>query len=156
MSWSKRQFINQAFEEIGLASYVFDIQPEQMQSAVNKLDSMMATWNGMGVRIAYPLISDPSTSDVDALTDVPDIANEAIYLNLAIRLGPMYGKNINPATIFAAKKAFDVLLIRASFPSQMRMNVLPAGAGYKSRRRVFIETPHDELAAGTDSPLILE
>ena len=33
MSWTKRQYIVDAFEEIGLASYVYDLQPEQLQSA---------------------------------------------------------------------------------------------------------------------------
>ena len=31
MGWTKRQFIEQAFDEIGLASYAFDLGPEQMQ-----------------------------------------------------------------------------------------------------------------------------
>ena len=37
MSWTKREFVNQALEEIGLASYVFDLQSEQMNSARIKL-----------------------------------------------------------------------------------------------------------------------
>ena len=40
MGWTKRQFVTQAFEEIGLASYVFDLTPEQLQSALRRLDAM--------------------------------------------------------------------------------------------------------------------
>ena len=29
MGWTKREYVEQAFEEIGLASYVFDLTPEQ-------------------------------------------------------------------------------------------------------------------------------
>ena len=48
MGWTKRQFVAQAFEEIGLASYVFDLTPEQLQSALRRLDTMMAAWNALG------------------------------------------------------------------------------------------------------------
>ena len=36
MSWTKRQIVEQALEELGLASYVFDMQPEQVESAKRK------------------------------------------------------------------------------------------------------------------------
>lgn len=51
MSWTKRQFMTAAFEEIGLAAYVYDLTPEQMQSAVKRMDAMIAGWNSNGVRI---------------------------------------------------------------------------------------------------------
>jgi hypothetical protein len=54
MGYTKRQFISAAFEEIGLASYVFDLQPEQLQSALRRLDAMMADWNAKGIRLGYP------------------------------------------------------------------------------------------------------
>jgi hypothetical protein len=47
VAWTKREFVVQAFSEIGLASYVYDLQPEQLQTALNRLDSMLATWNGL-------------------------------------------------------------------------------------------------------------
>ena len=55
MGWTKRQFIEQAFEEIGLAAYVFDLTPEQLQSALRRLDAMMAGWNTNGIRIGWPM-----------------------------------------------------------------------------------------------------
>ena len=51
MGWTKRQYIEQAFEEVGLAAYVFDLTPEQLQSALRKLDAMMAEWNAKGLRL---------------------------------------------------------------------------------------------------------
>ena len=88
MGWTKRQFIEQAFDEIGLASYAFDLGPEQMQSALRRLDTMLAAWNALGIRLAYPLPSSPQDSDLDEQTNVPDSSNEAIYTNLAIKLAP--------------------------------------------------------------------
>jgi len=64
MSWTKRQFITQAFEEIGLAAYVFDLTAEQLDSALRRMDSMVAGWNANGVRIGYPLPGSPEDSDL--------------------------------------------------------------------------------------------
>jgi hypothetical protein len=60
MGWSKQDLIDQAFQQIGLAGYVFDLSPEQLQSALKTLDTMMATWNGRGIRLGYPI---PSTAN---------------------------------------------------------------------------------------------
>ena len=67
MGYSKRQFVAAAFEEIGLASYVFDLQTEQLQSAMRRIDAMMADWNGKGIRLGYPLPGSPQDSDLDEL-----------------------------------------------------------------------------------------
>lgn len=98
MGWTKRQFITQAFEEIGLAAYVFDLTTEQLQSALRRMDAMVAGWNSNGIRIGYPLPSSPQDSDIDVDTGVPDFANEAIYLGLAVRLAPSFGKTVAPET----------------------------------------------------------
>ena len=42
MSWTKRQIVEQALEELGLASYVFDMQPEQVESAKVIIERMEA------------------------------------------------------------------------------------------------------------------
>ena len=55
MAYTKRDIVNQAFGEIGMADYVFDLQPQQLDSALRQLDMMMATWNGKGIRIGYPI-----------------------------------------------------------------------------------------------------
>ena len=75
MSWTKRQFITQAFEEIGLAAYVFDLTPDQLDSALRRMDAMVAGWNANGVRINYPLPNNPEDSDIDQPSGVPDFAN---------------------------------------------------------------------------------
>ena len=45
MGYSKRQFVEAAFAEVGLASYVFDLQPQDLEQALRRLDAMMAEWN---------------------------------------------------------------------------------------------------------------
>lgn len=157
MGYTKRQFVTAALEEIGLASYVFDLQPEQLQSALRRLDALMADWNGKGIRLGYPLPSSPQDSDLDEESNVPDSANEAVILNLAIRLAPSYGKQVAIETKASAKQGYDVLLQRATVPPQQQFpGSLPSGAGNKPWRVYdgpFIRPPVDPVTVGPDGPL---
>lgn len=157
MGWTKRQFVTQAFEEIGLAAYVFDLTPEQLESALRRLDSMMAAWNAKGIRLGYPIPSSPQNSDLDDETNVPDSANEAIYLNLGVKLAPGFGKVAATETKASAKMAYDTLLSLAAMPPQQQFpGTMPAGAGNKPWRIYddpFLRQPVDPLLAGEDGPI---
>jgi len=158
MSWTKRQFINAALEEIGLASYVFDIQPEELESALRRLDAMMADWNVRGIRIGYPLSSITSSS-VAQETSVPDSANEAIISNLGMRLAPSYGAIVPREVKISAKNGLMTLLTRAGVtqPQEKQLpSSLPVGAGNKPWRYSgdnFMPEPTDNVDAGPDSEL---
>jgi hypothetical protein len=161
MGWTKRQFITQAFEEIGLAAYVFDLTPEQLQSALRRMDAMVAGWNSNGIRIGYPLPSSPQDSDIDVDTGVPDFANEAIYLGLAVRLAPSFGKTVAPETKAFADMAYSNMAnqVMPPIPERQMPNTLPRGAGTKPWRNTttpFCNTPTDPVLAGTDGPIDFE
>lgn len=159
MAWTKREFVVQAFSEIGLASYVYDLQPEQLQTALNRLDSMLATWNASGIRLGYPLPSSPSSSDLDQDSAVPDAANEAIYLNLAIRIASSVGKTPPDDLRKNAKDAYDALMAQFAFPLERQLpRSFPAGAGNKPWRydNPFLAPPVDPLTVGGDGPLDFE
>lgn len=157
MSYTKREFISAAFEEIGLASYTFDLSAAQWQSALRRLDTMMADWINKGIRLGYPLPSNPSDSDLDSPSQVPDTANEAVITNLAIRLAPSYGRQVMAETRVTAKAAYDNLLSRAAMPFEQQFpGTMPAGAGNKPWRVYddpFLPTPVDPLLAGQDSAI---
>ena len=157
MGYSKRQFVAAAFEEIGLASYVFDLQPEQLQSAMRRIDAMMADWNGKGIRLGYPLPGSPQDSDLDEPTLVPDWANEAIITNGAVRIAPGFGKVVMPETKAVAKDSYNTLLQRATVPPEQQLPAtMPAGAGNKPWRvydNPFIRPRVDPVDAGPDGPL---
>ena len=157
MGYTKRQFISAALEEIGLANYVFDMQPEQLESALRRLDAMMADWNAKGIRLAYPLPSSPQDSDLDEETNVPDSAYEAIICSLGIRLAPSFGKAVMIETKAIAKQAYDILLQRATFPLEQQLpGTMPAGSGNKPwrvRDDPFIRPPSSSVNAGPDGPI---
>lgn len=157
MAYTKRQFVEAALTEIGLASYVFDIQPEQLEYARRRLDAMMADWNGKGLRLSYPIPSSPELGSLAEETNVPDSANEAVILNLAVRLAPSYGKQIMPDTRLLAKTAYDTVLQRATAPIELQFpDTLPSGAGNKYWRDAddpFMPTPVDPVETGPEGIL---
>ena len=161
MAYTKRDIVEQAFEEIGLASYVFDLQPQQRDSALRRLDAMMATWNAKGIRLGYPLPSSPADSDLDQETGVPDNAIEAMILNLAVRVAPGFGKTVSPDTKGNAKRAYNELLANSAMPLEMQLGneTIPSGAGNKGWRyynNPFLRAPQDPLQVGSDGILDLE
>ena len=153
MGYSKRQLIEEAYGEIGMASYVFDLDVDVLQRALRRLDSMMAEWNGRGIRLGYPLPASPDDSDLDELAQVPDWTNEAVILNLAVRLAPGHGKTVSPQTLAAARRALDTVLGKVAMPPQVQITGLPCGAGAKNLDAPFLPAPSDPLTAGPDSEL---
>lgn len=157
MSYSKRQFVEGALAEIGLSNYQFDVAPEQQELCLRRLDSMMAEWNSKGIRVGYPIPGSPENSDLDAETNVPDAANNAIETNLALRISTIFGRQPMPATMIAAKNGYDTLVSWCSTPPEMTLpNTLPAGAGNKRIPGVIspfiLETPKP-IDAGQDGAI---
>lgn len=156
MSYTRRQFVEAAFEEMGMAAYTFDITPQMLESASRRLDAMMATWNARGIRIGFPLPLSPQDTDLDTETGVPDAANEAIITNLAIRIAPSFGKQVSPMTMATAKTAYDALQARFSTVDEMQFpRNMPAGAGNKPWRynTPFLRPPVDPVTVGPDGPM---
>jgi len=130
MGWTKLQFINRAYEEIGLANNVFDLESEDFSSALVRLDSMMAEWDVRGIRVGYPLTASPDDSSTATEFDVPLYATSAIIYNLALLLSAKEGKTVSPATKKAAKDGLDNLYLQCvPVPQQQQPRRMPLGAG---------------------------
>lgn len=158
MGYTKRQFVEAALEEIGIASYAFDVNSDQLQSAVRRLDVMLETWNAQGIRIAYEIPTEPENSSLDTGSGVPDSANEAIITNLAIKLAPSYGKSVSVDTKITARKAYNALLSLNSAPLEMQLpGTLPRGAGHKPYRsgNNYLPEPSRPILTGQDGKEIL-
>ena len=157
MSWTKKQLIQEAFDSIGLASYSFDLQEDQYVSALRKLDSMMASWNGKGIRLTYPLHDTQSDSDIDEASNVPDWANEAVYLNLATRIAPSFGKLLTADVKQNAKESYDAILTRISRPPEYQVTGLPRGQGskYWQNGSTTLDIPTVPVTDGSDDEIDL-
>lgn len=160
MGWTKRQLITAAYEEIGLADYVFDLSPEQFQAACRKMDAMIAEWEPK-IKIAYHSADTPETTSIDSDSGIPSFANTAVYLNLAIRLGTMIGKNISPDTRASARMAY-LDMLNAAMPVTLEYQMpqyLPRGAGQKPWRMEngpFMPQPVDRVTTGGDGEIELD
>jgi hypothetical protein len=159
LSFTKREFVEQAMAEIGLAVSVFDLQAEDLERGCQRLDTMMAEWNGRGIRVGYPM-NNPTDVDPDTDTGVPDYANEAIIANLAIRLAPAFGRKVMGETKSSAAQGLISLRARTATPPLMQYpSTLPVGAGNKPWRNTnnpFFEPDTNEIEVGPDGVLDLE
>jgi hypothetical protein len=137
--WTKRELVEEAYSELALAGYTFDLTPEEMQAGLRRLDAQMASWEALGIHVGYNLPARPSDSDLDQDSGLPDYVNEAAFMNLAVRLAPMNGKGVHPSTIKTAKATYDRLLWAAAQPTELQMpNTMPRGSG---NRTFFIPDP---------------
>lgn len=145
--WTKRELVLEAYGELALQGYEFELTPEELETGLRRLDTMMATWQQRGVNVSYALPSGPQLSDLDDASGLPDYAVEAVYLNLAIRIGASYGKEIRPETKATAKAAYDPLLWASAMPVQQQLpGSMPIGAGNKYWRgpnRRFVRPPDE-------------
>lgn len=130
MGWTKRQIASESFRELGLADYDYDIDPDEEQTALRRLNAMMGTFEARGIQCGYNF---PGGLDDDS--GLSDQAVETIYLHLAIRMGPAFGKSLQPQVMKNAEEGYQALLFAAAAPQQMQQpRTLPRGQGTKPWR----------------------
>jgi hypothetical protein len=157
--WTKQQIIEQAFDELALAGYVYDLDPDHLQSALRQLDTMMAFWSSKGIALGYLLPAGPDDSNLDDDSGLPDTAVDAVYTNLSIKLAAGRGKTLSPDTRVRAKQGFDTLLgaaARAAAFAVPMPNTMPIGAGYRNGRalgRRFFPGADDTLDTASDASI---
>jgi len=159
VTWTKRQIIEQAFDELALASYTFDITPDELQAAGRRLDAQMATWANLGLVLPYKFAAS-AVIDVEAESGLPMVAIEATYLALAVKTAASKGKALSTSTTRAAKAAYDALLL-VTVKDQTREVQLasgtPCGSGHKGHTALggafFADPNTDTLKLGDSGGL---
>lgn len=142
MGWTKLDIVKEAYSELALAGYVFDLRPEELERGARKLDMMMAYWDGRGVRVGYNLASGPGTTALDDESGMPLSAIEPVVVNLACRLAPGEGKSLPLDLSARAREGYQTLMIAAALPLEQQMpQTMPRGAGNKPGRRPYMPTP---------------
>lgn len=156
MSYTKGQIVEEAFAELALAGYVYDITPDEVMTGIRRLDMMMALWGKVGARLGYAGNLDPKSADPYQDSGLPDWSIEPVVLNLAIRLASGFGKSLPRSTTGPAKQGWDFLCAQtAAVPQMQPMGNLPIGAGFKNRWQPapFANQPADRLTTGRDGEL---
>lgn len=152
MSWTKRQLLDQAFSSIAMAQWQFDLDPEDINYALNFMDAMVASWN---IPIGYQQSSSPTTSDPSQVSGLALDANQAVYSNVAIGIAPKFGKSPSIMTQRTAATTYDQLLARTALVIPMQFdNTLNRGAGNKpwrgAKREYFNPINGDTAALNTE------
>lgn len=128
---NKRYFVQQAYNELGVTEWQYDLQPDEIQAAISRMDAMVASWTTRGITLGYNMTS----TDPDAESGVPQAAETAVILSLAAQIAPSIGKNLNPATLANQRNAFDSMQTYFTVIPQRRFpSTMPRGAGNKPLR----------------------
>lgn len=133
MALTKKFFCEKAFAELGLAAYVYDMQPDDFQYALSSLNAMIGEWEGQGVQVGgFPVDADPDDcTELNTIVTVPASNWRAIWTNLAVMIAPNVGRAPEGPTIAYASQSFRRLLNhRVEIPEMQRPSTMPIGTGW--------------------------
>lgn len=147
---TKREIINLALAEIGLGPSSYSAQPEDLQDAATHLDAIAALWAREGVGLAYPF----GGSDLDADAGLPAYLVQGISAELAKAIAPGYGKQVSRETLSKARRGWRLAeRLSATYTQPQRLPdalSVPAGAGWKQRRRFTLADVDDGAITNRD------
>jgi hypothetical protein len=129
---TKLKLVEDAYAELALAGWVFDLDPEELDFGLRKLETQMASDAAQDLNIGYAF-----GNDINAECGLPLLAQEAAYLRLAINLAASKGKSVMPTTKVNARRAMASLtafVARGQVQQQQYPGTMPRGAGNKPWR----------------------
>lgn len=127
---SKRQIVEMAYEECSLAGYEFNLTPEELFSALRKLDALMARWKESSRDLGYNFPTVFGEGDLDEASLIPDAAVEGAAISLAMALAPAMGKQMSGESRARLNKAMSAIsALCAKRPEQGWSRSTIAGAG---------------------------
>lgn len=157
MSYTVREVANEMFRELGLADYDFDLDPEELQTAVTRMRGLVGRWElKFGIHLGFNF-----AGDLDDDSGLSDASAEAVWLNLAVQVSPGFGKTLKPETKQNAKDALDGLLTIAAQPKSLQQpRTLPRGAGARpwgnTYRPFNVPPTDDQLPVGAGDSINFE
>lgn len=128
---TKRSLIGQAYIEVALNNWEYDIEPEEMDKALTRLDILAAELVGRGISIGYNAPSVIGQGNLDDELGCPDQAFFGLAVLLAQRLCPSMGKKLSQEsreTLNAAMKAVRSAAV-VLVPSMTLAHGTPLGSG---------------------------
>lgn len=139
----KRQIIELAFGEIGIAGYEFSLTPEMINDALLRLNALMREWPYNLLKYEQP------TYGVGSADEGSGISFE--YLNavsaaLALRTAPVLGATLSTEAKANLAKAVSVLHAQiATIPTMPRAPHTPRGMGGRVYSGPYIEETYKDV-----------
>ncbi len=131
---TKRDLIGQAYTECAINGWEYDIQPEELDKALTRLDMLASELTGRGIDISY---NAPYAIGQGSLNDelgCPDQAFFGLAVLLAQRLCPTMGKTMGAESKMTLTAAMKAVRSAASslVPSMILARGTPLGSGNRS------------------------
>ncbi len=124
MTWTKKKIVEAAFTELRLSGYVFDMTPEELVTATDRLEAVMASVEQDGVQVGYVF-----GDDIGGESGVPMHAVETVFCLLACRLATNLGKEVRAETMRVAAEGMQRLRRHAFIPAAQQLAPMFGGAG---------------------------
>lgn len=135
MATTKSDIIRQALSKLGITGYDYDIDPEEVTTALIELETMMAEWDGQGIRVSYALADSPEEAKGEDNAGIFDWSRHGIVANLAVRIASNYGKEVSQSLALTATQALNrILTANPVLPHVQYPNRMPRGSGNTLRR----------------------
>lgn len=138
---TKKGIVEQAFNELALTSYVFQLQAEDIQQGLSLLESRIAQFDAQGIFLNWPFADDPLAVNGNDEIELPFYALSGVVAQLAIDLSSHYGKTVTSATMLRAQVGFQSMIAIGAIPDEVAQNRrAPLGSGNKPWRmyRTFV------------------
>jgi hypothetical protein len=135
----KRNLLEMAFENCGSAGFEFERTPEELGSALRKLNAMMYEWPWNLLPYNQPTYG---SGVVDDFSGVPNDAIAAVAMTLALRIAPTMGATLSPEA--SAELVRSRSIVEANYaviPTQYMGDDTVAGAGNRRFFPYYNETP---------------
>ena len=124
---TKGDIVNQAFEYLRISGLTNEAAPRDTRLALRSLDSMMLAWTNKGLNLSWNKSDDFTDPGPQEDSGISDADYEAIYVNLAVKLAPAFGKP--PTQLDSFARELYAGLFSTELPTQQNNTYMPLGSG---------------------------
>lgn len=125
---TKADIVRQAFAHLRISGLTSKATPEDTQLGLQTLEAMLLAWTNKGLNLSWnksPGFTDPDPQEDSGISD----ANyEAVYVNLAVKLLPAFGKEA-PTQLNSFSRELYSGLFDTTLPVQQNNAYMPLGSG---------------------------
>lgn len=128
---TKRQLVEQMFQECAMNAWELDITPEEKDRALTRLDAMMHELRARGLDLAYNFPTGIGAGDLDDALGCPDEAFMGLAVLGAYRIASTMGKQMKPESARAQNDAMKAVRAAANgyIPTATFAPGTPRGSG---------------------------
>lgn len=124
---TKGDIVRQAFQHLRISGLTNKARNEDTQLALQTLESMLLAWTNKGLNLSWNKSPDFVDPDPQEDSGISDADYEAIYVNLAVKLAPAFGKPTTQLDSFA--RELYAGLFSTELPTQQNNTYMPLGSG---------------------------